>query len=252
MESQYGLARGGRTAHRRWSERSESRPVAPDSLGAVGRDDWHRAPTWTLKARRLFEEKLSRARRRGSYLRVQGSILGASDRARDRQASKELLQRAINEGLEGDDWHAAMEAFWALFELGVVEERDGDDVAAEGAYRQAHELREQFPSVHLPAALHLASLIARTKQREKYDEALDLLDWTWQNDRPVFYKSGFRYSLARARIAADSDDRAEAKRQAREALILAGIEVPQLRRHPDVGLVDADRETIRELQRLVG
>jgi hypothetical protein len=59
----------------------------------------------------------------------------------------------------------------------------------------------------------------------------------------------FRWNLAIIRLAEGSEDQAAVREAARRALTLAE-RGPVFARHPTVGLVDADRATIKGLQEL--
>jgi hypothetical protein len=219
----------------------------------MGREEWYRAPTWTAEQQELFESKLKRARKRVGYMRVQGSVLAGSDKRSDRDAGKKLLRRAIAEGTKGSiDSIDYGEGYWAMFVLGKAEERHGNFEAAAAAYRGVHEARESLPGLRLPAALHLAALIAKAGWTEKFAEANALLDWTWERDRPIFRNQIFDYCVARARIASGLGNDDAAAHFAGEALAIASVDEPQLPRHPTVGLVEPDQRILREMRRLAG
>jgi hypothetical protein len=132
---------------------------------------------------------------------------------------------------------------WAYEYLGDTEE---DDHEAESRYRDAITCYQRIPGVRGNAEVKLAILIARTKQRSKYPEAEALLD----SYRPLMKIHHFWVHLARARIAADLGEVAEAGTHARLALAEYADEKPQFRRHPEVGHVRTDDATLAELRSL--
>ena len=85
----------------------------------------------------------------------------------------------------------------------------------------------------------------------RYDEADELLDRARANGDAFFRVDRFRYALHRARLAARRGRRDEAAAFAYGALWQAAEDEtgPQLPRHPDVGRVDTDEETLDELWR---
>jgi hypothetical protein len=82
------------------------------------------------------------------------------------------------------------------------------------------------------------------------DEAAALLDAA--NEQAFFHVEAWRIAVARARLRAKRGDAHGAAACAREALALLADNTPRLPRHPDVGLIKTDPETIREMQTLAG
>jgi tetratricopeptide (TPR) repeat protein len=132
--------------------------------------------------------------------------------------------------------------------LGDACVEDEVDEDAERHYREAVAAYERIPNVRGHAAVRLAELIARTRQREKYDEAEALL----QSYEPFFKIDHFRVCAARARIAADRGRKDEAASYARAALDLESDAELHFPRHPDVGHVKADVRTLEQLRALAG
>jgi hypothetical protein len=95
----------------------------------------------------------------------------------------------------------------------------------------------------------LAELLVERGTPDGLQEAAALLDAADLPARLAFHTHVFRYYLAWARLAdriGDDRRRGDAER----ALWIAAITEPQLPRHPDVGLVNADGAILAELQRL--
>jgi hypothetical protein len=66
----------------------------------------------------------------------------------------------------------------------------------------------------------------------------------------LFHNVAWRVEIACARLRARQHDRVAAAAHSRSALGMLDDNEPQFSRHPDVGLIVADRRTIRELKRL--
>jgi hypothetical protein len=81
------------------------------------------------------------------------------------------------------------------------------------------------------------------------DEAGALLDQAAER-KFLFNSSVWRNEVVRARLLRLRGMVKEASRHARSALALLEEAEPQLARHPDVGLITADRDTIDELRLL--
>lgn len=89
------------------------------------------------------------------------------------------------------------------------------------------------------------------QDESRYNEADELLDRARANGDTLFRVWRFQYALLRARLAARRGRRDEAAAFAYGALwqVAEDEEGPLLPRHPDVGRVDTDQETLDELWR---
>jgi HEAT repeat protein len=89
------------------------------------------------------------------------------------------------------------------------------------------------------------------EDESRYDEADELLDRARANGDTLFRVWRFRYALFRARLAARRGQRDEAAAFAYGALwqVAEDEEGPLLPRHPEVGRVNTDQETVQELWR---
>jgi tetratricopeptide (TPR) repeat protein len=202
--------------------------------------DWYSSADWGPEAEKEFEAKLRRARNKGEYLRVKGvTLIQQQDKAR-RQAGRSLLLRLVR------DFPDTPTVSWAWEHLAEAEEADGRYEEAEQNYREALAAYPRRPGIRGHAAVKLAGLIAATRQPDKYAEASALLD----AHGAVWKIEQFWAHLARARMAADRGDGAEASSHARAALALHADAVPRAPRHPEVGHVRTDAETLRELEAL--
>jgi hypothetical protein len=128
---------------------------------------------------------------------------------------------------EERDWARAADAFCSCLEA---------EAALTGTLRTGSELA-------------LAEVIVDAKWNHRYGEALGLLDAAEQADL-TFKVERWRWLIARARIAARTGEHDYAASLATKALTLIDDPAPDFPRHPDVGLISPDRETVRELRRL--
>ena len=210
-------------------------------------DEWFRSESWGRKDRDLFEEKLARARphSRAQYLRVQGLTLSESPNKRAQAVAGELLERVIHEHAD-DDLQVAM----AHADLGRWHLQTGRRDAA------AHHLREAIAreddmgnNLDTGSDLYLAELIVATEARTAFDEARRLLDRAAQAGL-AFKSQRWRWLVADARLAAHTDDAARAAESARAAIELLAHKDPDFPRHPDLGHIETDEETVQDLWRV--
>jgi hypothetical protein len=209
-------------------------------MAMAGRSDWYSSADWDPEAEAEFEAKLRRARNKAEYLRAKGAVLIRQKDERLREAGRGLLLRLVN------DFPDALTVAWAHELLGDAYEEDASYDQAERQYRDALSANERISGVPGHAPLKLANLIAATHQRDKYEEVEALLDAY----KPVWKLGHFWVELARARLAADLGDRSRAAAHARAALALEADEEPPVHRHPGVGLLRTDSETVAELEAL--
>jgi hypothetical protein len=97
--------------------------------------------------------------------------------------------------------------------------------------------------------MSLAELLLDTGRHAAREEALALLS-TWINRQGVKLDSQlFRWHLDLIRVAQIDGDGETVRRAANTALTLAN-RGPQLPRHPEVGLVQTDKATLKYLRKL--
>lgn len=203
------------------------------------RDDWYRNTTWNDTVERAFNEKLSRARRKESYLRIQACTL-----ARSRpDVALRLLDRYFKLKDDFDHAQAYVDRATALLALGRIDE-------AIDSYKAALAREAQFPNLLTPAYLDLPYLIAVRRVRGEYDSALQLLEK--HRSRLMFPIDHFRWHTALALMAADVGQTALAKKEAADALSAAALDHSGFRYHPTLGLVtEKYDELIGELRHIV-
>jgi predicted negative regulator of RcsB-dependent stress response len=212
----------------------------------MGRDDWFRSETWNESTRTAFETRLTRSRtafHRAQYLRIQGLTLTETNKRREVNAGRALLERVITE--YPDD----------------VLEVAGAHSALADSFVQTNQLREAVE--HLRACLALESgrnfqhraelrlaevMLAQHATDTSLGEVAELLDEA--AGEAFFHSEAWRIAVARARLCARRKDPAGAAAHAHHALALLADNSPQFARHPDVGLIKTNRKTIKEMEKL--
>jgi hypothetical protein len=211
-------------------------------------DEWYRSSAWEATDQERFEEKLRRARprSRAQYIRLKGLALAGSKRRSERQAAPTLFQRVIREHAD-DQLQAAM----ARADLGRFYAEKGEHHLAADALRSCLDAEAALDGggLHTGSELALAEVIVRAEWEDRYPEALDLLEAA-ERAGLTFKVERWRWAIAHARIANRCGRGSEAQSFAAAALALLDDPSPDFPRHPDVGLIDADRKTVRELKRL--
>lgn len=211
----------------------------------VSADDWYRSADWDADAQALFARKLARAttHNRPQYLRIKGLALLEADDPRVHQAGEELMRRVVSEYPD------------STFDVSVAYEELADRAAAAGEIDAALELfraemrAELGTNIRGTAELKLAELILGERRTDLLTEAEIALDSVLTDD-PLLGGLRFRYAVARARLAALTDEPDEAAAFALGALHLADVDAPISSAHPTVGRVDADDRLFAELEAL--
>jgi tetratricopeptide (TPR) repeat protein len=127
-------------------------------------DDWFRNKDWSPAVEGRFFEKLRRARRKASYLRIQGSYLQQSHP----EAALALLEQYFALGDDFDIASAFQIQATAYLSLGYVGQ-------AVKSYESALKREHEFPNLRTTAWLDFPMLVASHKIRAHYALALDLL-----------------------------------------------------------------------------
>jgi tetratricopeptide (TPR) repeat protein len=207
-------------------------------------EEWFRSRDWSAEAQEDFEARLRRSREhnRPQYLAIKaGELLAQGGRA-EAAGARHLLLRVIETYPESMHVVAAHEL------LGALDVREGDRRGAEAHYREALRLS---PERHVwgDARLRLPELLIEDGSDAARREAEELLDAL----PPValtFSSQRFRYAVARARLARNSGNAAEARRYADDALREAERAKPDFSRHPTVGWATADSTDLQEMKEL--
>jgi len=187
-------------------------------------NEWFRNKTWNEAIEQAFDAKLSRARRKEQYLRIQASTLACTYP----KVCLKLLERYFT--LEDNFDHAQAYVDMAVALL-TLERLD----AAIAAYEAALARESVFPKLQTQAYLDLPFVVATCALRDKYDRALHLLDL--YKSRLIFPVDRFRWHVANALIAADSNEAETAREHAMFALEAAACDHSGFRYHPSIGLV---------------
>ena len=206
-------------------------------------DDWFRSPEWDEAARTDFETRLARARphNRQQYLRIKGLSLRAAGHA---DAARELLERAAD--CAGGYFFETVAAWETLADMALDR---GDRESAEQLYRRILAEQPSLSGTSGNVEMSLAEILLDTGRNDALDEVFGLLKSWIERAGMKFDNQLFRWHLDVIRAAHAIRDRETVKVSATAALQLA-TRGPQLRRHPDVGLVHTDSATLEQLRKL--
>ena len=217
-------------------------PVCHDTLpwlisfslgGYMARDDWFRNTDWDSAIEAALFDKLSRARDKRQYLRIQASTL-----ARGRpQVALRLLDKYFDLGDHFDHAQAHVDRASAYLALGGVDR-------AIAAYEAGLAREEQYPNLLTQASLDLPFLIASLRITSRYQQALGLLER--HRSRLAFPVDYFRWYAAHALILLAQGSTSLARAHAQVALQAAAKEHSGFRYHPSLGLVGSQYDDIRE------
>lgn len=204
----------------------------------MGSDDWYRNSKWDKKIAEVFEAKLSRAKRKPQYLRIQASMLAEPEP----EIALDLLDRYFDLDDDFDHAPAFVDQATAFLKLGRIED-------AIDAYENALRREEEFPNVKTQAFIELPFLIVTYSITERFDQAIKLLeDSVNLLTFPIEY---YKWNASLALVLASQSNYCEARRYACSALDAANKDASGFRYHPDLGLVGKHYKTVtRELKRL--
>lgn len=211
----------------------------------MSRDEWYRAQTWDDSTQEAFETRLSRSRtafHRAQYLYIQGATLTATNKRREVAAGRALLERVITD-FPGEDLQVAG-AHYALAESLI----DSNPDAAIEHLRACLALEQGANFSHRTELLLAETLLANEPTEETLNEIASLLNTA--DSEAFFHVEAWRIAVARARLNSKQGDTLGATAQARRALELLADNTPKLPRHPDVGLIKPDRDTVAEMRKL--
>ena len=177
----------------------------------MSRDDWYRNSDWNADIDAAFFKKLSRARDKGQYLRIQASTL----RTRHPATALKLLAQYSELGEHFDMAQAFVDKASAELALGNVDD-------ALRSYEDALQREAKYPSLLTNAYLDLPLLIARRGFKDRYPQAIDILQR--HKHRPTFPVDHFLWNSALAIILSETGKRMEADVAALVALQAAGMQ----------------------------
>lgn len=194
-------------------------------LGAsVSREDWYRHKDWSPTIEADFFAKFASARNKAQYLRIQASTIAQSHP----EVALGLLQRYFELGEHFDIAQAHYDRATAQLALrnipGAIE-----------SYEAALEREEIYPHLKTNAYISLPVLIARERLKDRYSQALDLLEK--YRDRVLFPVDVFCWNGVLAIVLAETGKRDKAADAADAALKAAGLTHSGFDRHPKIGLI---------------
>jgi tetratricopeptide (TPR) repeat protein len=208
--------------------------------------DWYRSLDWDLEARAEFERRLARAHResRPQYVRIKALALLESGDKRSRDAAQQLATRVVSDYPE-----SSIDVYIAQQIIARCAERDGNLDTAVDQYRRAIAAATNHGSIDASSAyLALGELLLRLGRLSEAETALERYD----DALMPFRDQQFRAAMARARIAAASQDKSGAAAHATRALSLLDQDkhAPQMPRHRDLARIPRDELAIAEMERL--
>lgn len=210
------------------------------------REAWYRSSEWDEDAQAEFARRLARARpdNRPQYRRIKAIALIGSPDATKRAAAQALLEQNLDAGDTAD--------FEKVFALNVLSRHERTAGRIDDAERHLREILALVGpdgnGVNGEEEIRLAEILIEQGGPRQIAEAKELLDRR-ASDMPLFIKSRFRLCVAQARAARvlgidESADWAEA------ALRLERETRSGLAKHPTLGLVETDAETLAWLREL--
>jgi tetratricopeptide (TPR) repeat protein len=195
--------------------------------------EWFRNSDWTPEIETHFFQKLSRARVKFQYLRIQGCYLTEKHPA----VALTLLEKYFALGENFDLAQAHVDQANAYLTLGQFKK-------ARDSLKAALAREREFPNARTSAWLEFAMLVAAREIRSHFDEALDLL--LQKKSQMLFPVDKFRWHAACALITAALNDHVTAREHALSALEAGKLDHSGFRYHPKIGLVGPELAPIRQ------
>lgn len=194
-------------------------------------EDWYRNTNWDADSEAAFRKKLSRARDKSQYLRIQAGMIANKypDAALQLLGQYFLLDDTFDHAQAYDDQAAA------YLSLGNIE-------AAIVAYESSLTRQAEFPKLRTQSYLWLPLLIATRSLKLRYEQAMSVLEAN--QGRVMFPVDQFYWNAARALILNDCGDALEARQAATTALDAAAKVHSGLDKQPKLGLVGDRQEDL--------
>ena len=174
-------------------------------------------------------------------MRIKGLALAE---AGEKRGARELWERV----LQTTEELASPQQASALEHLGDSYARD-DAAVAETYYRRLLAEHPTLNGTSHTVEISVAELLIDKGDRHSMEQALALLNSFLERGVSQFPSVLFRWHLALIRIARATGEKETVQRSARAALDLAS-RGPVFPRHKEVGVVRADRRTMRRLRKL--
>lgn len=206
----------------------------------MGRDDWFRNTSWDEDIEAAFFKKLSRARDKAQYLRIQASYVASTQP----KVALRLLDQYFALGEHFDHAQAHVDRANAHTALEDID-------AAILSYDSALAREKVYPSLLTSAYLDLSSLIVAKQRREHYDRAMRVL--IEHKARLAFPFERCKWHGLLAILLEDRGQMLEARQAADAALEAAGATHSGFRNHPKIGLVADTTDTFgRAVMKIAG
>ena len=202
----------------------------------MSRDDWYRNTEWNARISQEFEAKLARARRKEQYLRIQACTLAEIHP----NVALSLLERYFALPDQFDAAQAHVDRATAFLAQAKIDD-------ALSAYESALVREAEFPNLKTHAYLNLPFEIATRKLKERFPQAIKLLEE--HKDRMMFAVDFFKWNSSHAIIACELDQSSDSREYAKAALQAADRDHSGFRYHPDVGLVKGSLSEIHARMR---
>ena len=210
--------------------------------------EWFRNITWSKDIEETFEQKLKRARggySKAQYLRMQASYL--LDTEDFGNIGEKLMIRLFHE--------FPNESFSVIFgheQLGDYYTEKGQFDLAEAEYKivvEYYHSQNRGGTTGL-ADIKLADLYLCTEQNQKFEFAYKLItdDFIKSKGRLNLNSDKYFYYLTLARLSNRLGYISNSKEYARLAMSLSEVVEPQFARHKTVGLVNAKKNELKELE----
>jgi len=197
-------------------------------------DDWYRNTDWNIEIEEAFFKKLGRARtQKLQYLRIQAGYLSDTHPEITLKLLEEYFEPAIKDN-HFDIAQAYLEQASAFVSLNKI-------LKANNAFKKALQREKEYPNMKTGAWKIYSIFIVRTKQKNKYDEILEVLA---THDRLTFPIDRFIYLAIKAIILNEKGDTEIAITFASQAFDETQVKDSGFSYHKKVGLYSDKYEDI--------
>lgn len=217
--------------------------MGTENGGNPATTDWYRRTTWSDDDQRDFERRLSRARQKSQYLRVQAVYLASVGH---HQAAIDLLSRFVA------DYPSDTNLAQAYLQLAESYALEGTLTQTLDAFDDALEAERAKPQVQTQAWLVYPLFVVEHELEERYSDAESVLDEFCRERDLSFPLQRYQFNASRALFAAALGKTETATELAGIALAAANETHSGYRYHPTVGLVESQSPVIKtRLKKLI-